>query len=88
MSKIGKYEIQEEIGRGGFGRVYRAFDPVVQRMVAIKVLDGDGDVQRFRQEATATGRLDHPNIVTVYDFGEHKKQAYIVMEYLEGQDLQ
>jgi len=88
---IGRYEILTEIGRGGFGHVYRGLDPTVGRSVAIKTLASDGDagmLTRFRNEATASGRLRHPNIVTIYDFGEQDGVPYIVMELLEGQDLQ
>jgi len=88
---IGRYEILTEIGRGGFGHVYRGLDPTVGRSVAIKTLASDGDagmLTRFRNEATASGRLRHPNIVTIYDFGEQDNVPYIVMELLEGQDLQ
>ncbi|MBC8164396.1 MAG: protein kinase, partial [Bryobacteraceae bacterium] len=90
MDQIGRYQLQSEIGRGGFGRVYKAFDPTVGRSVAIKVLVSDGDpdiLARFRNEAAATGKLRHKNIVTIFDFGEHEGVPYLVMEYLEGQDL-
>jgi len=88
---IGRYEILSELGRGGFGQVYRGLDPTVGRPVAIKTLASDGDsgmLTRFRNEATASGRLRHPNIVTIYDFGEQDGVPYIVMELLEGRDLQ
>ena len=88
---IGRYEVLAEIGRGGFGHVYRGLDPTVGRHVAIKTLASDGDagmLTRFRNEATASGRLRHPNIVTIYDFGEQDGMPYIVMELLEGHDLQ
>ncbi|WP_323745377.1 protein kinase domain-containing protein [Paludibaculum fermentans] len=90
MERIGKYEIAAELGRGGFGRVYRAFDPVVSRPVAIKVLTESADaamLARFRNEASAAGNLHHKNIVTIHDFGEDRGMAYIVMELLEGEDL-
>jgi tetratricopeptide (TPR) repeat protein/predicted Ser/Thr protein kinase len=88
--QIGKYEIQEEIGKGGFGTVYRAYDPVVGREVAIKVLTALGSedmLRRFRAEAKATGNLHHPNIVTVHDYGEQDGVPYIVMEFLRGRNL-
>ncbi len=92
MSKrIGRYEVLAELGHGGFGRVFRGLDPTVGRQVAIKVLIADGDagmLTRFRNEAAASGRLRHPNIVTIYDFGEQDNVPYIVMELLEGRDLQ
>jgi serine/threonine-protein kinase len=90
LKSAGRYEIIAELGRGGFGQVYKALDPTVNRMVAVKVLAADGDADtlaRFRNEAASSGRLHHPNIVTIYDFGEQDKVPYIVMELLEGQDL-
>jgi serine/threonine protein kinase len=91
MEKIGKYEIEFKVGSGGMGDVFCAFDPTVRRRVAIKVLNVDSDsllLQRFNQEATAAGNLNHPNIVTIYEYGEHDGRPYLVMEYLEGRDLQ
>src|SRR5580698_5043937 len=91
LKSAGRYEIIAELGRGGFGQVYKALDPTVNRMVAVKVLAADGDADtlaRFRNEAASSGRLHHPNIVTIYDFGEQDGIPFIVMELLEGQDLQ
>ncbi|MBI4909359.1 MAG: protein kinase [Acidobacteria bacterium] len=88
---IGRYEIRAELGRGGFGRVYRAWDPTVGREVAIKRLTAGGDaelLQRFRNEAAAAGKLRHRNIIIIYDFGEQDGEPYIVMELLDGADLQ
>src|SRR3954447_10920959 len=88
---IGRYQIQGEIGRGGFGTVYRAWDPTVHRSVAIKLLTVQGDdelLTRFRNEAAAAGNLHHRNIVTVHDFGEHNGIPYMVMQLLEGETLQ
>lgn len=89
INRIGKYEIQAELGEGAFGRVYRAYDPTVNRPVAIKVLTGEGKdlITRFRTEASAAGNLRHKNIVTIYEFGEHKGRPFIAMELLEGDDL-
>src|SRR5580704_2669704 len=90
LKRIRKYEIRAEIGSGGFGRVYEAWDPDVGRAVAIKVLNTAGDrnmLQRFQNEAAAAGRLQHKNIVTVYEFGESDGMPYLVMQLLEGQDL-
>jgi eukaryotic-like serine/threonine-protein kinase len=90
LPKIGKYEIQADLGQGGFGKVYRAFDPTVGRPVAIKILTVEGNqdlLTRFRNEATAAGKLKHRNIVTIYEFGEYNGRPYLVMELLEGQDL-
>jgi predicted Ser/Thr protein kinase/tetratricopeptide (TPR) repeat protein len=91
MEHIGRYEILEEIGRGGFGRVYRATDPLMKCEVAIKVMSNADDPEmlaRFRGEATAARKLHHESIVTIYDVGEHQGVPYIVMEYLQGRDLQ
>lgn len=92
---IGRYQIESEIGRGAMGTVYRALDSVLERTVAIKTLNPDlpedliTEMQaRFVREAKSAGRLNHPNIVTVYDAGVAGDVAYIAMEYLEGQSLQ
>ena len=88
--QIGKYQIQAELGRGGFGVVYRAYDPTVGRPVAVKVLTALGDNQlltRFKNEAAAAGNLRHKNIVTIYDYGDDNGLPYLVMELLEGEDL-
>ncbi len=89
---LGKYEIQTEIGRGGMGIVYKGFDTVLQRPVAVKVLPpalavDQEFVQRFRREAILAARLHHPHIVIVHDVGEQNGIHYIVMDYLQGQTL-
>jgi serine/threonine protein kinase len=90
-TQVGRYEIQRRLGRGGMGSVYVAHDPVLGRMVAIKMFAGDLDVpdarERFFREARAAAALSHPNIVTVYDFGEFASQPYIVMEYVPGETM-
>jgi serine/threonine-protein kinase len=91
-SKLGKYAITEEIGRGGMGAVYKAYDATLDRHVAIKVLAPhlvwqEGFVERFLREARAAARLQHPNIVTIYDVGQEAGWYYYVMEYLEGKTL-
>ena len=91
INRIGKYEIQSELARGGFGLVLRAFDPTVGRLVAIKVLNTEGDQEalaRFRHEAASAGNLHHRNIVTIYEYGQHNEQPFIAMEFLEGHTLQ
>jgi len=92
-TRIGKYEIIEELGRGGFATVYKARDVELDRVVAVKVLyphltADPGFAARFRQEARAAARLRHPHIVTVYETGEADDQLYIAMEYLPGRTLQ
>src|SRR5580704_9619501 len=87
----GKYLIRGELGQGGFGSVYLGLDPSIGRQVAIKVLLSEADpsqLVRFRKEAIAAGGLNHPNIVTIYDFGDDQGKFYLVMEYLEGNSLQ
>jgi Protein kinase domain len=90
--QIGKYHIIERIGRGGMGTVFKAHDPVLDRMVALKVISSEGDVTeelkaRFYREAQACAKLNHPNIVVVHDLGEDDGQLFIVMEFLDGQEL-
>ena len=95
VEKIGRYEIESELGRGAMGLVYRAVDPNIGRTVALKTmrLDVHGVEQgemlrRFKNEARAAGLMNHPNIVTIYDADEVDGLFYIAMEYLEGQTLQ
>ena len=92
--KIGRYKILGELGRGAMGVVYKADDPNLDRSVALKTImldkDADGRAEyqkRFMVEAKAAGKLTHPNIVTVYDFGEVDGVAYLAMELVEGTDL-
>ncbi|MEE8585777.1 MAG: serine/threonine-protein kinase, partial [Acidobacteriota bacterium] len=88
--KFGRYEIHSTLGRGAMGVVYKAFDPILERSLAIKVMSSGTDeeaVRRFFREARATAGLRHPNIVSVYDIGEENRQPYIAIEYLDGQDL-
>jgi serine/threonine protein kinase len=88
--RIGKYEITAEIGRGGFSRVYRGFDPNMSRPIAIKVSTRESDpehLSRFRNEASEAGNLQHENIVTIHDYGDDDGVPYLVMELLEGRDL-
>ena len=90
LKKIGKYDITEELGSGGYSRVYRAFDPNVGRPVAIKVSTRASDpehLSRFKNEASAAGNLRHKNIVTIFDYGDDSGVAYVVMELLNGIDL-
>jgi len=90
--RIGRYEIQRELGRGGFGVVYLAHDPVVNRPVALKVPRRDRfkaseDVDRFIAEARSAGKLKHPSLVAVHDVQQHDHLPYIVQEYIDGQNL-
>ncbi len=94
--KLGKYQITGVLGEGAMGVVYRGFDPDIRRVVALKTIrkvQGEGaqaaasSAARFRNEAQAAGRLLHPGIVGVYDFGDDGRVAYIAMEYVEGHTL-
>ncbi|MEJ5166483.1 MAG: serine/threonine-protein kinase, partial [Thermoanaerobaculia bacterium] len=87
--KIGKYEIEEKIGVGGFGVVYKGRDPYIKRAVAIKTCQVDEEEirKRFFREAEFAGNLRHPNITTIYDFGIQDGVPYIVLEFLTGEDL-
>ncbi|HEX2310354.1 MAG TPA: serine/threonine-protein kinase, partial [Vicinamibacterales bacterium] len=92
VSTIGRYQIVERLGQGGMGVVYRAYDPQIERTVAIKVIsaqlvDQPEHRERFFREARAAGRLTHRNIITIFDLGEDQGQPYIAMEYVEGQPL-
>nr|WP_314577960.1 serine/threonine-protein kinase [uncultured Pseudomonas sp.] len=92
LEQLGKYRIDSVLGKGAMGTVYKAFDPVIARIVALKTIRkellGDGDqhqlISRFKNEAQAAGRLSHPNIVAVYDYGEDDGTAYIAMEFIDG----
>lgn len=90
--KFGRYEIISEIGRGSMGVVYKAHDPNLDLTVALKVLrqdrlSSDAFVKRFLTEAKALGRLDHPNIIRVYNVDEDQGNVYIAMEFIEGESL-
>jgi eukaryotic-like serine/threonine-protein kinase len=94
ISQLGRYEVLGELGQGAMGVVYKARDPLIDRVVAIKTinlalaLDEKEEFEnRFYQEAKAAGRLSHPNIVTIYDVGKNGDVAYIAMEFLEGREL-
>ena len=89
-TKLGRYEIRSQLGAGGMGVVYLARDPKINRDVAIKVLpaafSSDAErLRRFEQEVQATGKLNHPNILTVYDVETHDGAPYVVYELLEGE---
>ncbi len=87
--QVGRYLIQERLGQGGMGAVYRALDPRVNRLVALKVIPISDPERRarFQREVWAAGRLIHPNIVTLFDAGEDGDMAYIVMELVGGETL-
>ena len=94
-SHIGKYAITRALGKGAMGMVYEGFDPVIERKVAIKTILQDqfeeGGLEealaRFKREAQAGGRLQHPGIVAVYEYGTDGEMAFIVMEHVDGQEL-
>lgn len=95
--RFGRYEILAELGRGAMGIVYKARDPKINRVVAVKTISLAGQEpdqekeyrERFFREAEAAGRLSHPGIVTIFDVGEEPetRAPYIVMEYVQGQTL-
>lgn len=95
LEHLGKYRIDSVLGKGAMGTVYKAFDPHIARVVALKTIRLEllGDEQhehlisRFKNEAQAAGRLSHPNIVAVYDYGEDAGSAYIAMEFVDGKPL-
>src|SRR5512146_2458737 len=87
-----RYEVLGELGRGGMGVVYKAADLKMDRVVAIKVLTAhvvgrEEYRERFLREAKSVAKLQHPNVVVVYDYGEHAGQPYMAMEYVEGTPL-
>jgi eukaryotic-like serine/threonine-protein kinase len=91
-SKIGKYDLLEVIGKGGMGVVYKAYDPVLDREVAMKTMTTEALKdpvlrERFYREARSAGKLHHPNIVTIHELGEENDVPFIVMEYLHGTDV-
>jgi serine/threonine-protein kinase len=90
--RIGKYLVREVIGRGGMGLVYRAFDPALEREVALKVIHAerlghDGDLARFAAEARALARLSSPHVVLIHDFDPDPARPYLVMEFVRGKSL-
>lgn len=92
LGKFGKFEIEAELGQGAMGKVYRAHDPILDRPVALKtispaLLTGKDTLARFQREARAAARLQHPNIVTIFEVGEVEGTHYIAMELVEGLDL-
>ena len=89
---IGKYRVVDRVGRGGMGMIFKAHDPILDRQVALKVISPEVEVTdelraRFFREAKACAKLNHPNIVTVYDMGEDEGRLFIVMELLEGEEF-
>ncbi|MFF3918638.1 serine/threonine-protein kinase [Streptomyces sp. NPDC001852] len=84
-----RYQLQERLGRGAMGEVWRAADQLLGRPVAVKLLCAEdaADAERFRLEAQTAGRLNHPNVVGMYDFGSHQGRLYLVMELVEGWSL-
>jgi len=96
ITKLGKFQVRRELGKGAMGVVYEGHDPMIDRVVALKTIraenlqgeDAQEQLARFRREAQAAGRLTHPNIVGIYDFGEDAGTYYIAMEFVQGRELQ
>jgi len=93
LQKLGKYEILAELGHGAMGVVYKARDPFIGRLVALKTInsnlvDRPDLLERFYQEAQSAGKLQHPNIVTIFELGQEKDTPFIAMEYLDGESLE
>src|SRR5262245_13737886 len=85
--QLGQYQLREIVRRGGMSTVYKAYQPSLDRWVAVKVLAHPGDPQfvaRFEREARCIARLQHPNIVPIHDYGEQDGQVYLVVQYVEG----
>jgi len=92
LKKLGKYEVIGELGHGAMGVVYRARDPVINRLVALKTITSGGAddpsmLERFYREAQSAGGLQHPNIVTIFDMGDESGVPYIAMELIDGENL-
>ncbi|MGN6183232.1 MAG: protein kinase domain-containing protein [Thermoanaerobaculia bacterium] len=89
MERIGKYKVLDRIGQGAMGEVFRAHDPILDRHVALKVINANDEErrQRFHREAQSAARLTHPNIVVVHDFGEDSGRFFMAMELLDGTDF-
>jgi serine/threonine-protein kinase len=95
LSRLGRYDITATLGRGAMGVVYRAHDPLIERIVAIKTVacaglpekEAEEFEQRFFREAKSAGKLNHPNIVTIHDIGREGDLAWIAMEFLDGRSL-
>src|SRR6266446_4726743 len=91
-SRVGKYEVIAHVATGGMGAVYKAVDVSLGRLVALKVLaarlvDNPSALERFRREARNAARLNHPNIVTLYEWGKAGDSYFLAMEYVDGPDL-
>ncbi|RME18295.1 MAG: serine/threonine protein kinase [Bdellovibrio sp.] len=91
-SVLGSFQIKRLIGKGGMGEVYEAFEPILQRKVALKIISAEAAkdpeiVKYFRTEGRTLAQLNHPNVVTIYSFGEDQGIEYIAMEYVEGESL-
>src|ERR687893_873696 len=91
-TNVAHYRIMEAIGAGGMGAVYKAYDEKLQRVVALKLLPPEFTAQedrrrRFLQEARAASALNHPHVLTVYEFGEDGGRPYMAMEFVEGETL-
>ncbi|RPH55283.1 MAG: serine/threonine protein kinase, partial [Chloroflexi bacterium] len=90
--QVGPYRIMEQLGQGGMATVFKAYHPSLDRYIAIKVLhqaflEDPNFTARFQREARVVARLEHVNIVPIYDYAEHEKRPYLVMKFIEGETL-
>ncbi|MFN2280642.1 MAG: serine/threonine-protein kinase, partial [Anaerolineales bacterium] len=89
---VGPYRLIEKLGKGGMATVYKAYHPSLDRYVAIKALhpafmEHPGFIDRFNREAKVVAKLEHPNIVPIYDYSEHEDRPYLVLKYVRGETL-
>ena len=89
LERVGRYDLLAPIGRGAFGVVYRARDPVLDRIVAVKLVavDDERAVEQFRREAQVAAKLEHPNLLRIFEVGSEDGRLFLVSPYIEGGSL-